>query len=317
MVSFLFYLYDQTGSTEYREAGLRAAQFLVRTAWDSDLGVFPFEHVEPSAAPSGPAALAYFFDSGIIVRGLLSAWRETKRSEFLEIALRAGRGMLSYFRGTTAIHPILTLPGRTPRAYESRWSAGPGCYQLKAAMAWYDLWKVSGEEEMLAAYESVVEQGLATEHDFLRCEPDSAKLMDRLHAYAYFLEGLLPSADHHACARALADGIPKLAHHLNSIAPCFARSDVYAQLLRIRLFADKLGVASLNAVAAASEAEAAATFQIESSDVRTKGGFGFGTRQGEMLPFVNPVSTAFCVQALTFWEQHLEHAFKANHEDLV
>ena len=283
-VSFFCYLYDQTGDAEYRDAGLRAAQFLVRTAWDRGLGVFPFEY---------GSTLSYFFDSGIIVRGLLSAWRATQKSEFLETALSAGRGMLTNFRAANAIHPILTLPDRKPRPYEARWSARPGCYQLKSAMAWYDLWKECGDVQMLAAYEAALEQALATEQDFLPGETDCVKIMDRLHAYAYFMEGLLPGAHRPECARALVSGIAKVTQHLHSIAPSFVRSDVYAQLLRIRLFADALGVAPLNTGEAAKEAEAIATFQIDS------GGFLFGTKRGEPMPFVNPVSTAFCVQALT------------------
>ncbi|MDQ2947933.1 MAG: hypothetical protein M3Y27_18705 [Acidobacteriota bacterium] len=283
-VSFLLYLYDQTGDAEYRDAGLRAARFLVATAWDGSLGVFPFEY---------GSNLSYFFDSGIIVRGLLSAWRATKKCEFLETALSAGRGMLTHFRAANAFHPILTLPDRKPRPYEARWSASPGCYQLKSAMAWYDLWKESGDVQMLAAYEAALEQALATEQDFLPGETDCAKVMDRLHAYAYFMEGMLPCADRPECARALVGGMAKVTQHLRDIAPSFARSDVYAQLLRIRLFADAFAVAPLNTVEAAKEAEAIATFQIDS------GGFIFGTKRGEPMPFVNPVSTAFCAQALT------------------
>ena len=307
-VSFLVYLYNQTGVAEYRDAGLRAAHFLVHTAWDADIGVFPFEH---------PAALAYFFDSGIIIRGLLSAWRATGQSEFLETAIAAGRGMLAHFRGADAIHPILTLPDRKPRPYEPRWSASPGCYQLKSAMAWYDLWRESGDTEMLAAYDAVLVRSLASENSFLPGESDSEKVMDRLHAYSYFLEGMLPGADRQACAQAISEGIATVSQHLNSIAPTFARSDVYAQLLRVRLFADALWVAPLNIAEAAKEAEKAAAFQMESGDIRINGGFGFGTRRGEMMPFVNPVSTAFCAQALTMWEQHQNHVFQVNRSELV
>ena len=306
-VSFLLYLYNHTGVAEYRDAGLRAANFLVDT-WDANLGVFPFEQ---------PAALAYFFDSGIIVRGLLSAWRATRKSEFLETAMDAGRGMLAHFNSANEIHPILTLPDRKPRPYEPRWSASPGCYQLKSAMAWFDLWEVSGDTEMLAAYETALERALASAQAFLPGDPNSEKVMDRLHAYSYFLEGMLPRADTKSCAQAISDGITRVSHHLNAIAPSFARSDVYAQLLRVRLFADALGIAPLDAAEAAHEAERAAAFQMESLDVRIEGGFGFGTRRGEIMKFVNPVSTAFCAQALTMWEQHQNHVFQAHRSELV
>jgi hypothetical protein len=58
----------------------------------------------------------------------------------------------------------------------------------------------------------------------------------------------------------------------------------------------------LEEAAAAHEAQQAASFQIDSSDPRVSGGFLFGRKQGEDLPFVNPVSTAFCAQALALWD---------------
>jgi len=47
-----------------------------------------------------------------------------------------------------------------------------------------------------------------------------------------------------------------------------------------------------------------AGFQARSEDERIDGGFWFGRRQGEIMPYVNPVSTAFSLQALALWEQH-------------
>ena len=40
------------------------------------------------------------------------------------------------------------------------------------------------------------------------------------------------------------------------------------------------------------------------SDVRVRGGFWFGRKQGNLLPFSNPVSTAFAMQALALWDDH-------------
>ena len=103
--------------------------------------------------------------------------------------------------------------------------------------------------------------------------------------------------------RGVRSGVDRAARLLREIAPSFARSDVYAQVLRARLLGDAHGVLPLDETAAAHEAEQAASFQIES------GGFLFGRKEGQPLPFVNPVSTAFCVQALAMWNDGpLAHA---------
>jgi hypothetical protein len=296
-VSALLFFHQRTGDGAYLDAALRGARFLARSAWDPKLGIFPFEHL--NGAPG--SAFAYFFDCGIIVRGLLYAWRVAEDAEFRDAAIAAGRAMLSDFPAGEGIHPILSLPDKRPLPWGPRWSASPGCYQLKSAMAWHELFEVTGESAFLSGYESALRAALANDREFLPGETDQQRVMDRLHAYSYFLEGLLPVLERPECAAAFRRGVDRIARYLREIAPLFARSDVYAQLLRLRLLGEARGVLTLDRSAAAHEAEQAASFQIKSSDPRTAGGFLFGRKAGEAMPFVNPVSTAFCAQALALW----------------
>jgi hypothetical protein len=313
-ISALLYLFHHTGREEYVEAGLRAARFLTRTAWDSRIGTFPFEH---GVNGDRPTALAYFFDLGIIVRGLLAAWRVSKDEEFRDAAIAAGHSMAADFCDADSIHPILALPDKRPIPYESRWSAMPGCYQLKSAMAWYELFETTGEMEFRRTYEAAVDAALRTEHDFLPGAASREKVMDRLHAYLYFLEGLLPVLDRTECAQAYRTGLDRAAAYLHEIAPLFARSDVYAQLLRARLFGESLAAIPLDRQAAALEAEQSAAFQLDSPDAHLAGGFLFGRKAGDALPFVNPVSTAFCVQALTQWDDRKNNSFQDRRQALI
>jgi hypothetical protein len=72
----------------------------------------------------------------------------------------------------------------------------------------------------------------------------------------------------------------------------------------VRLAAHHLEAVSLNETAAAEEAARVMSYHARSEDARLDGGFWFGRRRGEMLPYMNPVSTAFSLQALALWEQH-------------
>ena len=313
-VSALLQLHERTGAQPYFDAALRAARFLTRSAWDTRLGTFPFEHSDNG---SRPQALTYFFDCGIIVRGLLSMWRVSKDREFLDAAIAAGRAMMSDFQTREAIHPILSLPDKRALPYEDRWSAKPGCYQLKSAMAWYELAVETGDQEFREAYERAVAGAIASEPAFLPGSADREKTMDRLHAYAYFLEGLLPVLSRPECARVYAAGVQRMTDYVDDIAPEFVRSDVYAQLLRARIYGEALGAVRLDDTAAAREAGEVARFQLESEDLRIHGGFGFALRGSEFLPFVNPVSTAFCMQALTLWNDRQSGALRVRREDLI
>ncbi len=307
------YLHRLTGDDAYRSAADCAARYLLDQAWDPVLETFPFEPAQPGSAP----APAYFFDCGIIARGLLAVWRLTGETEFLDLADACGRSMLRDFAAAGGFHPVLALPGKHPLAGDGRWSRRPGCYQLKAALAWRELSAAIGRPEFRRGYESVLAGSLAGHATFLTAEPERERVMDRLHAYAYFLEGLLPAANLPECAKAVAGGIEVIGGLLREIAPVFERSDVCAQLLRTRLFAASLGIAPLDLAAAAWEASRLGAFQIESEDPRMDGGFWFGRKDGQFLPFVNPVSTAFCIQAMEMWRQWEAGKFIANPADLI
>jgi hypothetical protein len=293
--SSFVYLHAITGDERYLERAAAAGRFLSRVAWDPRTGTMPFE--------LGTPGFSYFFDCGIIVRGLLSVWRATGEQEFLDTAEGVGRSMIRDFAAGEEFHPILALDGRTPEPRDPlRWSQSPGCYQLKSAMAWWDLAAATGDASFRTPYERLRENALGTSGRFLPGHTEDRKVMDRLHAFLYFLEGLLPRADDRCSAAALREGIGRTAELLRRIAPDFARADVYAQLLRVRIYADALGATPLDLAAASEEAEELAGFQARSDDPRIDGGYHFGRLGGAWLPFANPVSTAFALQAMELWE---------------
>ena len=314
-ISTLTYLHSLRNDARYLDAAVRAASFLTEAAWDSSLGVFPFEL--PEDAP-GDQRLAYFFDSGIIIRGLLSLWRITGDRELLEIATACGRSMASSFAAPDGeFHPILRLPDKLPLPRSDQWSRTTGCYQLKSALAWYDLHKITGESDYLDWYEALLSESLRTHQSYLPGAEGDRIIMDRLHPYCYFLEAILPRAERPEVASALKFGIERVAHFVREIGPRFVRSDVYAQLLRVRLLADRAGVLPVDRKVAAAEVEILASFQPNHGDRRVKGGFYFAKRGDQLQPHVNPVSTGFALQALAMWRQYLAGELQFSTDALI
>jgi hypothetical protein len=289
----------------------RAARWLVERAWQPWLQAMPFELGEPLPP-------AYFFDCGIIVRGLLAAWRATGEGSVLATARDLGLAMgRDFWSGSGQIHPILELPSKRPWPYEKRWSREPGCLQLKSALAWADLARLFPGEAFEAWFEKALRVALDTHDTFLPGSDEERKVMDRLHAYCYFLEAALARAGRAEVRAALAAGIPRVARYLRAIGPRFERSDVCGQLLRVRLLADAAGAVPIDEAAATEEAARCSAHQRFGGPPMLDGGYGFGTCDGAPLPFMNPVSTAFCMQAMQWWHDWQHGAFRGRLDELI
>lgn len=308
----LVYLYQRNHDPSCLQAARRSARFLCRTAWDPALQTIPFELPD-----GGGGRWAYFFDLGIIARGLLSLWRVTGEQELLDAAVGAARSMQRDFGNLPNPYAVISLPSRTPVPPDGRWSRSPGCYQLKAAMAWLELAEINGDAALARLYDALLTAAIQNHAAFLTSESPAERIMDRLHAYCYFLEGLLPCADRPECAAALRRGLSTVQEKLDAIAPAFERADVWAQLLRLRLYCAALGVAPLDLPRARHEAARVRSLQYHSRDIRLSGGYCFGKREGKRLPFANPATTAFAMQALEQWRDYRRGVFEPSIPNLI
>jgi hypothetical protein len=300
--SALAYLYSAIGDPRFLEGAAHAARYVTDVAWDSVSHTVPFE---PQSTH------AYFFDLGIIARGLMAAWRASGDESFQARANDVALSMAFDFVGDGVFHPVIELPEKQPIEHEPRWSRKPGCYQLKSALAWLE------QSDGRKLFDQLLHYSLSTHELFLADNCTRERMMDRLHAYCYFLEALLSVSEQDAVQRALAWGMARVGGLLREIAPEFERSDVCAQLLRVRLIAFHMGAVALDDEAAREEANRAAAYQCNSTDARLDGGYWFGRKGGEMLPFMNPVSTAFCMQALDLWERHRSAAWQFELHQLI
>lgn len=287
-ISGLCLLFEQLQDEKYLHAAIESGNFLIHSAWDSTTQTIPFE-------VDGPQRFGYFFDCGIIARSLLWLYRLTRREEFLGRARSIGVSMERDFRAPHGFHPIIELPSRAPTPYTLWWSKLPGAFQLKSALAWLDLAQETGEQVFSGCYEETLSFSLARYRETLDNEVDEPRKMDRLHAWSYFLEGLQPVKTRPEVATVLAAALAEGESLREKLAPVFLRSDVCAQLLRVRLLS--------GLPPEPGELDRLFSFQWATDSTTTHGGFGFGRRDGAQMPFANPVSTVFCLQALVMANQ--------------
>ncbi len=295
---------------------LRAGQFLCYDAGDPQTGVFPFE-LPRTGFPRSP--LVYFFDCGIVIRALIALWNATGDPMYLERAERCGATMVQRMsRLDGAFFPVLDLDSGVPSAKPESWSLDVGVHQLKVGLAFLELAELTSSGLFSRTAEGLLQWSLRRHEIFLPGCDAKDQVADRIHAYCYFLEGLLPFVERHfECALALQSSMARVENSIAEAAPALERCDCVAQLLRLRLLGDYMGFGELDISAASREAERVAGFQIHSEDPRTNGAFSFGRRNGELVSHANPVSTTFALQALRMWQEHQSGEFRTTWRELI
>jgi len=306
---------NENGEKELLDHAMKAGRFLVEQAFDPNLELFRTEVGDGESL----AREARFFDCCIAARALLHLWQATSDPVFLDHAERCGVALRTRMsRVDGSFFPLLDLKSGEPSTGTDSWSVEAEVYQLKSSLTFLELSEATGNREFDTSTQLMLNWCLKTHEGFVRGDDDPENIMDRLHAYCYFLEGLLPVAtDVMKAGHALQHGVLDVENLMREVTANYQRCDVVAQLLRLRLYADRTGIMELDFAQAEKESQLLEQFQHQSTDPKIDGGFAFARRNGELTPHVNPGATAVAIQALAMWEQAEDGAFREPWQALI
>src|SRR5262249_35014952 len=154
-----------------------------------------------------------------------------------------------------------------PSANSELWSLDAGVYQLKVGLAFLELAELDSSGQFSRTAEGLLQWSLRRHEIFLPGCDAQDQVAGRLHAYCYFLEGLLPFVEKQfECALALQTSIARVESLIAETAPVLERCDTVAQLLRLRLIGDYMGLVEIDLGAASREVERVASFQLQTED---------------------------------------------------
>ena len=293
-----------------------AGRMLMENAYDMESELFLSDL---DAAENNPRKWAYFFDCLIAIQALIDLWRATKNSAYVECAEKCGIGIkrnLSRMDGS--FFPVHDIARDMPYEADEPWSLQAQVYHLKAMPIFLELTEATGLYEFKAMGEELLKWTLKRYESFLEPDSDSERMMSRLHGYCYFLEGLLPEAGMDPdCSRALQYGLLEIENISQEIGHEYHRCDVIAQLLRLRLYADRVGVMELDFQQAENEAAAIEELQVQSVDPKVDGGFAFALKASRPVQHYNPATAVLAIQALQMWEQAANGSFRQAWEVLI
>ena len=292
---------------EQRQRAELAGRFLVEKARDVTTDLFVSEASEDEQGEK----IADFLGSGLVLRALLALAHATGDRHYLECAQGCARAMQnrmsrvdgSFFARYDIAHqsPVMEVEG--------------GVDQMKVAACFLDL-----AEDGYHEFEYPAE--LLTRWALSRCEswdPALAEPEDRanaMNAYGLFLEGLLPTAAlDMRSSQALQTGMIRLEQALVQ-ANGSSTPEGLARLLRLRLYADALGMMELDYGRAKAEAEELAGRQMQSLDPKLDG--AFTVKPDEDRPReLRPETTAVAVQALDMWDEVSDGGFRESWRVLI
>lgn len=290
-----------------RNVAIAAGRYLMERSFDLQTDLFVDD---PTAEPR----LGSFLSEIAALRALNALWRATGDAAYSECADRCGRSIQvrmtrvdgSFFRqfNATAGHPS---------------GEGGGPEQLKASAAFLQLAEEGDMPELRSAAEALLKFALARHEAFVNepaSDPDAR--LSKFRRYALFLEGLLPFAPERLEAgSALQAGIVRLEQEARDIDADQLPPELLAQPLRLRLFADLMGLGELDRSRAEFEADLLSEYQLQSSDPSLAGAFGSVRDTTEIGASLEPHPTVVSLQALEFWNDATTDGFRRTWRDLI
>lgn len=300
---------------EPSEAALRAGKFLLDKSYDPSCEMF-FHEVDGDGSGKN---YVYFLDAAAVIRAFIDLWKATRDKTYLDCAEKCAVGLKrNLLRMDGSFFPAFDLSRNMPYEADDPWWETAGVYHLKGGLIFRELAHITGLFEFDAMADDLKKWCLKRYESFVEPHPDAEHVMSHMHGYCYFLEGLLPEAGMDPdSSRALQFGILEVENFSQEIGHEFQRCDVLAQLLRLRLYADRLGIMELDYQQGEAEVAAIEEFQFQSTDPKIDGGFAFARKGGELVKNIDLSSTIFCIQALQMWEQAVHGGFRQTWEVLV
>jgi hypothetical protein len=290
-----------------RERAEKAGRYLMEKARDVTTDLFS----EAADDEQAGQRVAEFLGSGLVLRALLALARATGDNRYLTSAQSCARAMqnrMSRVDGSFFAQYNIT--------YQSPvMEVEAGIDQMKVAACFLDLAEDGYHEFEYPA-------GLLTRWALARCESWDPSLAEPEHrgaamnAYGLFLEGLLPTAAlDMRTGQALQTGLIRLESAILQ-ANGSSTPEGLARLLRLRLYADALGMMELDYGRAKAEAEELAQRQMASFDPKLDG--AFTVKPHEDAPReLRPETTAVSVQALEMWDEVADGGFRESWRVLI
>ena len=185
------YLYKKTKNKKFIQLALKSANWLIRKAQHKNGGFRCLFIVDKKSPNIFKQNQIYSFDNGVILNGLVSIYKITKKKHILKSALKCANWLInSCIDKTYSVKPLYEISENKFYESDKEWSTLSGSYHTKIAMGLANLYSVSRNKKYLKYSKKICEKSLELQEKNGRFLSFQFKGGTNLHPHCYAAEGL-------------------------------------------------------------------------------------------------------------------------------
>ena len=326
-MTMMVFLYKRTGEKKYLDRGLEAAKWLISNAQEKNGGFRCLFLIDKNSSHAHKKDQIYSFDNGVIINGLVSLYKETKKSFLIKSAEKCGNWIINYcIDNNSLVKPVYEIEQNKFFESDKEWSTTSGSYHTKISIGLANLYSIVKKKKYLDASKKICNSSIKFQKKSGRFLSFPFKGGTNAHPHCYSAEGLwvlgaylnnkkyLNSSERATkwiMSKQNSSGkIPRL--FLINTSIYYERIDAIAQTIRL-IFLSTLNKDKKKLLVSEDKLKKLLKIMLEYQNLKTnnpkiKGSFSWGKKSdGVILKHSNSWVTFFAIQALFFYKDYLEN----------
>ena len=326
-MTMMVFLYKRTGKKKYLEKGLKAAKWLISRAQEKNGGFRCLFLIDKNSSHAHKKNQIYSFDNGIIINGLVSLYKETKKPFLIKSAEKCANWIINFcIDNNNLVKPVYDIENNKFFESDKEWSTTSGSYHVKISIGLANLYSVIKKKKYIDAAKKICNSSLKFQKKDGRFVSFSSKGGTNAHPHCYSAEGFWVLGTYLNNKKYLSSSekatkwiiskqnpagkIPRLFLINSSIY--HERIDAVAQTIRL-IFLIKFNKNKKNLIISKPKLKKLLKIMLKYQNLKTnnskiKGSFSWGKKSnGTILKHANSWVTFFTIQSLFFYKDFLEN----------
>jgi hypothetical protein len=326
-MTMMVFLYKRTGEKKYLDKGLEAAKWLISNAQEKNGGFRCLFLIDKNSNHAHKKDQIYSFDNGVIINGLVSLYKETKKSFLIKSAEKCGNWIINFcIDSNNLVKPVYEIEQNKFFESDKEWSTTSGSYHTKISIGLANLYSIIKKKKYLEASKLICNSSLKFQQRNGRFLSFPFKGGTNAHPHCYSAEGLwvigtfLKNKKYLKSSELATRWIVSKQNSIGKIPRLFLintsiyheRIDAIAQTIRLIFLSTfnknekqvKINKDKLNKLL-----KIMLKYQNSNSkNPKIKGSFSWGKKSnGAELKHPNSWVTFFAIQSLFFYKDYLEN----------